>query len=153
MKGEFRLEDLSTVAEAFWKEAGNAKVFAFHGQMGAGKTTTIAALCAAKGITETASSPTFSIINEYRYREKDTDHSLYHIDLYRLKDEEEIIAAGVEECLYSGSVCFVEWPEKAPHLFDEATRHVVICPLSETVRSIVILSHNEFTINGLEEQL
>ncbi|MDB5195713.1 MAG: hypothetical protein JWP88_83 [Flaviaesturariibacter sp.] len=153
MKWEVGLEGLDDFAQQFWTEVGETKIFAFHGQMGAGKTTTIGALCAAKGISGMASSPTFSIINEYKYSENGTDQSLYHIDLYRLKDEEEIIAAGVEECIFSNAICFVEWPGKAPHLFPENTMHVIIRPLSETVRTVRIESHKEFTINSLEEQL
>jgi tRNA threonylcarbamoyladenosine biosynthesis protein TsaE len=87
--------------------------------MGAGKTTLIEAICAAKGVREHTSSPTFSIINQYGYTEDGEEKLIYHIDLYRLKDEEEIIQAGVEDCVYSGSLCMIEWPQKAPDLFDK----------------------------------
>ena len=63
---------------------------------------------------------------------------MYHIDLYRLKDEQEVIQAGVEDCVYSGLVCMVEWPEKAPDLFDEKTVHVFIKPISETQRDVTV---------------
>ena len=66
------------------------------------------------------SSPTFSIINEYRFDERGHERKIYHIDLYRLKDEEEIMQAGVEDCLSSGEICFVEWPSKAPELLADA---------------------------------
>src|SRR5215211_5600042 len=124
MQFQISLEDLPAFAKKFWKEQPNALVFAFHGEMGAGKTTLIAALCREKGSTDALSSPTFSIINEYVYQNSGTEEKIYHIDLYRLKDEEEVVAAGVEDCLYSGALCLVEWPEKAPHLFDERTVHV-----------------------------
>lgn len=116
------LADIKTKAQEFWKAVGNDKVIAFHGQMGAGKTTFIHALCEVLQVNSTISSPTFSIINEYSY----PGGTIYHIDLYRLKDEDEAIRAGVEDCLYSGNICLVEWPERAPGIFPETTRHVEI---------------------------
>ena len=116
------LADIKTKAQEFWKAVGNDKVIAFHGQMGAGKTTLIHALCEVLQVNSTISSPTFSIINEYSY----PGGTIYHIDLYRLKDEDEAIRAGVEDCLYSGNICLVEWPERAPGIFPETTRHVEI---------------------------
>ncbi len=133
------LENLPLFADKFWTAVGDKTVFLFYGEMGAGKTTTINALCKAKGVTEPTSSPTFSIINEYSFEEKGQQKSLFHIDLYRLKSIEEAIAAGVEECIYSGAPCFIEWPEKAPELFDETALHITITPLTETVRRIHIL--------------
>ena len=133
------LAQLPDVATRFWREIGEAKVVLFHGAMGAGKTTLISALCHAKGVTDAVSSPTFSIINEYAYKEHGVLKKLFHIDLYRLKSEEEVVQAGVEDAVYSGAICFVEWPEKAPHLFDEAAVHVVIEPLSDTERLVKIL--------------
>jgi tRNA threonylcarbamoyladenosine biosynthesis protein TsaE len=70
-----------------------------------------------KGIKDVVGSPTFSIINEYQYDCDGTKRVLFHIDLYRLKDEEEAQRAGVEDVLYSGNICLVEWPEKAPGIF------------------------------------
>lgn len=129
----FTIDKLNEFAVQFWKEAGHTKLFAFHGEMGAGKTTIIMALCRAKGVKDVMSSPTFSIINEYL----DADgQRIFHMDLYRLKDEEEIIQAGVEDCLNSGSVCMVEWPEKAPDLFDEETAHVYLSAVTETAREV-----------------
>jgi tRNA threonylcarbamoyladenosine biosynthesis protein TsaE len=120
--------------------------------MGAGKTTTIAALCRYKGVRDAVASPTFSIINEYSFTENDIQKKIFHIDLYRLKDEEEVVQTGVEDCISSGEICFVEWPEKAPFLFDENTVHVVIQPVSEIVRQMEILTHRQFS-NHITEQL
>ncbi|MGN6165246.1 MAG: tRNA (adenosine(37)-N6)-threonylcarbamoyltransferase complex ATPase subunit type 1 TsaE [Flavisolibacter sp.] len=131
-------EQLDAFAAQFWNYVKDAKVFAFHGQMGAGKTTIIEALCKAKGVKQVMGSPTFSIINEYVYIEKGEEKSIYHIDLYRLKDEQEIIQAGVEDCIYSSQICFVEWPGKAPHLFDETTVQVTIETVNETERNVKI---------------
>ncbi|HSB93599.1 MAG TPA: tRNA (adenosine(37)-N6)-threonylcarbamoyltransferase complex ATPase subunit type 1 TsaE, partial [Flavitalea sp.] len=104
------LNELEQAAGQFLRLAGNARVFAVSGQMGAGKTTFITAVCRSLGVTGTIGSPTFSIINEYEGR----DGRILHMDLYRLKNEEEAMQAGVEDALYSGDYCFVEWPEKAP---------------------------------------
>src|SRR6187549_746500 len=126
MEQTFSLEKINEVAKAFWNEVGEKKVFAFHGQMGAGKTTFIHALCDAKNVKDVVGSPTFSIINEYAYDCDGTTRALFHIDLYRLKDEEEAIRAGVEDALYSGYICLVEWPERAAGIFPEDTVHVYI---------------------------
>lgn len=126
MELEFSLHSIKDAADSFWKMAGNARVIAFHGQMGSGKTTFIHALCEVKKVKDTVGSPTFSIINEYDYEENGEDKKIFHIDLYRLKDEEEALRAGVEDCLYSGHICLVEWPEKAAGLLPEDTLHVSI---------------------------
>ena len=83
-------------------------------------------------------SPTFSIINQYAYPENGSERLIYHIDLYRLKDEEEIIQAGVEDCVYSGDICMIEWPQKAPHLFDGNEVKVFVEPVTELERTIKI---------------
>lgn len=138
MQFQILLDELGGFAGQFWSYVKDAKVFAFHGEMGAGKTTIISSLCHYKGTKDTTGSPTFSIINEYSYSENGENKKMFHIDLYRLKDEQEVIQAGVEDCVYSGSVCMVEWPEKAPDLFDEKTVHVFIEPLSEIERKIIV---------------
>jgi tRNA threonylcarbamoyladenosine biosynthesis protein TsaE len=132
------LTGLPAFAEQFWHYVKDAQVFAFHGQMGAGKTTIISALCHYLGTKDVTASPTFSIINQYDFNEHGEPRKIYHIDLYRLRDEEEVIQAGVEDCIYSGSICMVEWPEKAPGLIDEKTVHVFIEPVSDTERNVRI---------------
>lgn len=132
------LNELEKFAEQFWKYVGDAKVFAFQGKMGAGKTTIISALSHFKGTKDVTASPTFSIINEYRFDENGESKKIFHMDLYRLKDEEEVIQAGVEDCVYSDSICMIEWPEKAPHIFDEKTVHVFIESHSETERMVMV---------------
>ena len=126
MEWSFSLENINMVAKDFWKETEGKTVFAFHGAMGAGKTTFIHALCDIKGVKDAVGSPTFSIINEYEYDCEGTKKILFHIDLYRLKDEEEALRAGVEDALFSGCICLVEWPEKAPGIFPDNTIHVYI---------------------------
>lgn len=127
---KFEKAGIKEAAKAFWNEVGDKKVFAFNGQMGAGKTTFITALCQEIGVEDTMSSPTFSIINEYR----SPSGPVYHIDLYRLKDELEAMHAGVEDIVNSGAVCFVEWPERAPFIFPEDTCWLKLEVLSEDTR-------------------
>lgn len=134
MELTFTLDTIHSAAEQFLQQVKGKKVFAFNGQMGAGKTTFIHALCYVLQVTSSVSSPTFSIINQYSY----PGGTLYHLDLYRLKDSEEAIQAGVEDCLYSGNICFVEWPERALQLFPEDTAWVSINATGEQTRCIII---------------
>lgn len=138
MQVHILFDGLESFANKFWNYVNGWNVFAFHGEMGAGKTTIISMLCHNKGTTDVTGSPTFSIINEYNYFEKGENKKIFHIDLYRLKDEEEVMQAGVEDCIYSGCICMVEWPEKAPGLFYENTVHVFIEVVSETERKILV---------------
>ncbi|MFL5808776.1 MAG: tRNA (adenosine(37)-N6)-threonylcarbamoyltransferase complex ATPase subunit type 1 TsaE [Flavisolibacter sp.] len=138
MQFNVSLNELNAFAKEFWSHVHDKKVFAFHGEMGAGKTTIITALCRSKGVTDTIGSPTFSIINEYLFLESGRSKKIFHIDLYRLKDNEEVIQAGVEDCVFSGELCVVEWPERAADLFVEDTVHVFIKTVSETTRSVEI---------------
>lgn len=134
MELRFSLDGIGEAARQFWQAAGEARVFAFHGPMGAGKTTFIHALCDARGVSSTVGSPTFSIINEYAW----PGGKMYHIDLYRLKDEEEAMQAGVEDCLYSGNICLVEWPERAAGLFPDDTVSVHINAIDPQTRVLRI---------------
>lgn len=130
----FTLENIGGAASRFWEENEGKKVFAFHGAMGAGKTTFIHALCDAKQVKGGVSSPTFSIINEYAYE----GGLIYHIDLYRLKDEAEAIRAGVEDVLYGGHICLVEWPERTPGLFPDGTVAVFLEAVDSGTRRLRI---------------
>jgi tRNA threonylcarbamoyladenosine biosynthesis protein TsaE len=138
MQWTFNLTDIQKIAAAFWLEINKASVIAFHGEMGAGKTTFIHALCDVKGVKEVVSSPTFSIINEYTFDDKGLEKKIFHIDLYRLNDEEEARQAGVEDCFYNNHICLVEWPEKAPNLFPDDTIHVYIEAIDGETRQIRI---------------
>lgn len=117
----FSLQEINEVAKNVIAAMGDKKVIALHGQMGAGKTTFTHAFCEALGVVDVVSSPTFSIINQYQTKDGNT---IFHLDLYRLKDEEEAINAGVEDCLYSNNICLVEWPERIPTIFPIDTLHV-----------------------------
>jgi tRNA threonylcarbamoyladenosine biosynthesis protein TsaE len=116
MEWIFALDEIDDVAGQLVRTFGGKMVWALEGGMGAGKTTLVHALCQKLGVSGNVSSPTFPVINQYRTADGQT---VYHIDLYRLKDEEEAVNAGVEDCLYSGSRCLVEWPGRAPGLFGD----------------------------------
>ncbi|NVO04349.1 MAG: tRNA (adenosine(37)-N6)-threonylcarbamoyltransferase complex ATPase subunit type 1 TsaE, partial [Bacteroidetes bacterium] len=100
----------------FLKSIENHKVIAFYGKMGAGKTTFIKAICLKLGVVDNISSPTFSIINEYKTSESET---IYHFDFYRIKNISEAFDLGYEDYFYSNSFCFIEWPEKIEDLLPE----------------------------------
>ena len=138
MEWTFSLDNINKVAKEFWQATEGKMIFAFHGQMGAGKTTFIHALCDVKAVKDVVGSPTFSIINEYEYDCEGTKKVMFHIDLYRLKDKEEAIRTGVEDALYSGYICLVEWPEKAPGIFPEDKVDVFIEMSDESIRRLKI---------------
>ncbi|RYD87659.1 MAG: tRNA (adenosine(37)-N6)-threonylcarbamoyltransferase complex ATPase subunit type 1 TsaE [Sphingobacteriales bacterium] len=138
MQATFTLNTIQEVAQQCWAWLGENPVVALHGDMGAGKTTFVHALCDVKGVEDAVSSPTFSIINEYGYTENGEMKLMYHLDLYRLNSEEEAIRAGVEDCLYSKQTCLVEWPERAPQLFPPNSWHIYIDLLNNDSRRLRI---------------
>ena len=134
---EILVEDLTQLDQAAKQivETFSAdRVFLFYGQMGAGKTTLINAICKALGVVDNTSSPTFSIVNEYQ----SAAGPIYHFDFYRLRKEEEALDLGYEEYFYSNNYCFVEWPEKIPNLLPSDAHSVVIEVLSPTSRKIIV---------------
>ena len=133
MEVNFTLDEIKEMANKLLAASSNIKVFAFYGEMGAGKTTFIHAVCKALGVTDVVTSPTFSIINQYKTT---TSQTIYHMDLYRVKDEYEAINAGIEDCLYSGNICLVEWPEKAAGIFPDDTLHVTITSVDDNTRKL-----------------
>ena len=102
------LAELKTVGEGILQAIGETKVLAFVGPMGVGKTSLIKVLCEKLGVEDETSSPTYSIVNEYAINK---DQRVYHFDCYRMEDEAEAYAIGMEEYLDSGEYCFIEWPE------------------------------------------
>ena len=111
-----RPEEIEGVARKLLGQAGNLKIWLFNGELGAGKTTLIQALCYALGVKEHVSSPTFSLIHEYTTGAGDF---IYHFDFYRIKTPQEAYETGCEEYFESGSFCFIEWPAAALPLIHE----------------------------------
>lgn len=120
MELQFSLDEIHGAARKVL-EQNPQKVILFNGQMGAGKTTFIKSLVKVLGVSDNASSPTFSLVNEYKTIDKQV---IYHFDVYRLNSESEAYDMGMDEYLYSGHWCFIEWAEKIPNLIPEA--HSVI---------------------------
>ena len=129
------VEDLPSAAKTFLEETDNRKVFAFDGQMGAGKTTFIVSLLKAMGVEDIEGSPTYSLVNTY---ESVAFGRINHFDLYRLNSEEEAFDIGIEEMLYCGDYCFIEWPNKIENLLPENTIWVYIRTNEQNERTITI---------------
>ena len=119
------------------KQAEPHRVFAFDGQMGAGKTTFIKKLCEQMGTTDVVNSPPFAIVNVYDV-EQPYRGVVYHFDCYRLKDIREAIDFGAEDYLYSGNYCFIEWPEMIEALLPEDTVYIRITPKENGDRQLTI---------------
>lgn len=117
------VDNLDKVAIKLLNTYPDKRIFAFYGKMGSGKTTFIKSLCKISGVTDIVNSPTFSIINEYK---TDGGDSIFHFDFYRIKKQEEVLDIGYEDYFFSGSYCFIEWPEKVENLLPENTVRVII---------------------------
>ena len=131
----YQLDEIDAVAKQVWELNKQNKIWLFNASMGSGKTTFINALCKLLQIDQLSSSPTFSIINQYESKVLGT---VYHLDLYRLKDEEDAIDAGVEDVLYSGKYCFVEWPEKAQGTLPKDALLISISLIDSTTRMLEV---------------
>lgn len=133
------LDDLERAAKEFVELMGDATVFAFHGDMGAGKTTFINALSRALGVEEDITgSPSFSLINEYR--SDTTAELIYHFDLYRLENLEEAFDIGIEDYLDSGAVCLIEWPDLVNDILPDDTVDVYIKANEDGSRTLTVKS-------------
>ncbi len=131
------LEALPEAAGKFVELMGDETVYAFHGEMGAGKTTFIRQLCRALGVeADLANSPSFSIINEYR--SDTTAELMYHFDLYRLDSVEEALEIGVEDYFDSGALCLLEWPERIEPLLPDDTVVVEIKVNADDSRTLTV---------------
>lgn len=126
------IEDLPGAAKRLLELSSGEKIFIFEGDMGVGKTTFIKAICTELGVQDNASSPTYSIVNEYNY----SNGKVFHFDFYRIKSEIEAYDLGFEEYLYSGHFCFIEWPEKIKGLWPESYIEVIIKQTEEKIRMI-----------------
>lgn len=131
----FSLSEIDTVAEKILAE-NPKKVLLFNGNMGVGKTTLIKSLAKKLGVYDATSSPTFSLVNEYQIS---NNQYIYHFDVYRLKNEIEAMDMGIDEYLYSGNWCFIEWPENIPSLIPEEHSTITIELLPEGKRRLVLV--------------
>ena len=127
--------ELPAVAEKLLALSGERRIFVMEGEMGAGKTTLIKAICERLDVIDPTSSPSFSIINEYR---RSGGGKLYHIDLYRIGEEEELYDMGFEEILDGHHYCFIEWPERAGNFLPSDPVRVAIEVRDEKERRILI---------------
>jgi tRNA threonylcarbamoyladenosine biosynthesis protein TsaE len=126
------IENIHEAAREFINQIGDARVFAFYGKMGAGKTTFIKAICEELGCQDVITSPTFAIVNEYS---SDTT-PIYHFDFYRIKKLEEVYDMGYEEYFYSGALCLIEWPELIEEILPDDAVHVNINEQEDGSRTI-----------------
>ena len=132
---------LNTAAKQLLEQSGENKIFAFYGSMGAGKTTIIKAICQTLGAVDIVSSPTFTLVNEYKTT---SGESLYHIDFYRIRKQEEVYDFGIEEYLTGDSYCFMEWPELIEEILPEETIRVRIS-VDENEQRILSISSVSYT--------
>lgn len=136
-----RLELLPQWSQKLLENFPSARVFAFTGEVGAGKTTFIQSLCKQLGVTSAVTSPTFALVNEYPYTDiaSGLPRSIYHLDLYRLRSIEEALEIGIEDYLYSQKYCFVEWPELVEPLLPADTVRIHFEILSNSQRKMLFL--------------
>jgi len=135
MKLEYYLEEINDIAKKIIND-NPEKVILFNGEMGAGKTTLIKTLCKTLGVQDATSSPTFSLVNEYQTV---NNQLVYHFDVYRLKSQTEALDMGIDEYLYSGNWCFIEWAEKIPDLLPENYSVITITVLEDGRRSLELI--------------
>ena len=134
MEAIFSLNEINEIAQKII-EFNPHKIVLFNGEMGAGKTTLIKSLCKELGIITNISSPTFSLVNEYQTI---TNQIVYHFDFYRLKSQSEALDIGIDEYLYSGHWCFIEWAENIKDLIPENYSTLTISVLSDGKRQIFL---------------
>lgn len=130
------LNDWSSAAKYLLEYAEGKKKFVFSGEIGAGKTTFIQALCRYLGVTSSVTSPTFALVNEYQ---SPTVGAIFHLDLYRLKDIKEAVDIGIEEILYGPEYCFIEWPELIIPMLESDTVRIQIELMNDSRRKILFL--------------
>jgi tRNA threonylcarbamoyladenosine biosynthesis protein TsaE len=133
MEYSYNLSEIDSIAQQIINQ-NPEKVILFHGEMGIGKTTFIKALAKVLGVEKATSSPTFSLVNEYEAKEG----LVYHFDVYRLKNEQEAFDFGIEDYLYSGHWCFIEWAEKIPNLIPGNHSVITLSMLENGNRKIIV---------------
>ncbi len=140
MNKNYGIAEMHIIAAELAEMISHFRVVTFSGNLGAGKTTLIKTICQFWGVEDAISSPTYSLVNQYKSNAEDQELFIYHIDLYRVKDEEEAYDAGIEDNLNSGHLCLVEWPEKASGIIPEGSLKVEITYISPDQRHIQVVS-------------
>ncbi|WP_343215425.1 tRNA (adenosine(37)-N6)-threonylcarbamoyltransferase complex ATPase subunit type 1 TsaE [Dokdonia sp. PRO95] len=130
----YNLSEIEHIAKTIISSS-KSNILLFYGDMGAGKTTLIKSLAQELGVQETASSPTFSIVNEYKSND---DKVIYHFDFYRLEQEEEALDLGFEEYLHQGDWVFIEWPDKIKSFLPLNAQKITINEISEVQRQLTL---------------
>lgn len=134
METVFSLDEINEVAQKILSQ-NPKKVILFNGNMGVGKTTLIKSLAKNLGVNDATSSPTFSLVNEYQIA---NNQYIYHFDVYRLKNETEALDMGIDEYLYSGNWCFIEWAENIPNLIPDEHSTITIEQLPDGKRHLTL---------------
>lgn len=137
MQRDYTLSDIESVARELLDQT-QSRIFLFYGTMGVGKTTFIKALVKILGVKDTVSSPTFSLVNEYKTKE---NKSVFHFDFYRINDEVEALDMGIEEYFDTDAYCLVEWPEKIKNLLPSNAVTVYIKEIEGGLRKIEVSLH------------
>ena len=127
------IDNIREAAREFIGHIGEHRVFAFYGEMGAGKTTFIKAICEELGVEDVITSPTFAIVNEYT----SSDGPIFHFDFYGIKKLDEVYDMGFEDYFYSGALCFIEWPELIEEVLPEDAVKVCIKEEEDGTRAIL----------------
>ena len=131
--------EMEQVAIRLLAHAGQRRCFLLYGEIGAGKTTLVKAICRQLGVEQAATSPTFSLVNEYTYPAEGKQAVVFHIDLYRLKSLQEAIDIGIEDYLYQPAYCFIEWPELVEDIVPEDAVKIYIQISEHSGRKILFL--------------
>ena len=136
MKLTYQLSELKDISKKIISQFNTPKTLLFYGEMGIGKTTLIKELVKQLGVLDITSSPTFSIVNEYKGKK----HSVFHFDFYRITNEEEVYDIGIEDYFYQNAWCFIEWPEKIPNILPEDSIVIILKKNLDETRIIEICS-------------
>ena len=140
MKRTFKLSEIGEIASFISDLLTQYQVACFEGNLGAGKTTLISAICKKLGVIDTVTSPTFSILNVYQTEPGSRYAQIVHADLYRISSEEEAVRAGIEEYFYGNAFCMVEWPQKAPGILPDTFLSVTLFVIDQDERLIEVNS-------------
>ena len=134
MKLTYQLSELKEISKKIISQFNTPKTLLFYGEMGVGKTTLIKELVKQLGVLEITSSPTFSIVNEYKGKK----HRVFHFDFYRITNEEEVYDIGIEDYFYQNAWCFIEWPEQIPNILPEDSIVIILKKNLDETRIIEI---------------